>query len=153
MQGPRAGDGSAADMKLSSKTDYALKTMLDLAMHGNERVVRVGDIAQRQSIPIKFLEQILLVLKAGGLVASRRGARGGYVLAKKSSAIAIGDIVRLTENSFAFSHPTKSPYDPFGEVWEDIGNYADKKLADTKLQDICARVLELRQGKPLEYTI
>ena len=140
-------------MKLSSKTEYALKTMLDLAMHGNEGVVRVAEIAQRQSIPIKFLEQILLVLKAGDLVISRRGARGGYVLAKKPSAITIGDIVRLTENSFAFLQRTKSPHDPFGEIWEDIGIYASRKLACTTLQDVCARALELRLGRSLEYTI
>ena len=127
--------------------------MLDLAMHSNEGVSRVADIAQRQSIPIKFLEQILLVLKAGDLVSSRRGARGGYVLAKKPTAITISDIVRLTENSFAFSQRTNSPYDPFDEIWEDIGNYASKKLATTTLQDMCARVLELRLGKSLEYTI
>ena len=122
-------------------------------MHSHEGVSRVADIAQRQSIPIKFLEQILLVLKAGDLVSSRRGARGGYVLAKEPGAITISDIVRLTENSFAFSPRANSSYDPFGEIWEDIGNYASKKLATTTLQDICARVLELRLGKSVEYTI
>ncbi len=140
-------------MKPSSKTEYALKTMLDLALHRNEGVVRVADIAQRQSIPIKFLEQILLVLKAGELVSSRRGARGGYVLAKDPAVIQIGDIVRLTEHSFAVSHRTHNPADPFGEIWEDIGNYARKKLATTTLQDICTRAIKLRLGRSLEYSI
>ncbi len=127
--------------------------MLDLALHANEGVLRVADIARRQAIPIKFLEQILLVLKAGDLVASRRGARGGYVLAKKPSAITMGDIVRLTETSFAFSNRTIGPQDPFGEIWVDIGNYARKKLAATTLQEMCVRALELRLGKSVEYTI
>ncbi len=140
-------------MKPSSKTEYALKTMLDLALHRNEGVLRVADIAQRQSIPIKFLEQILLVLKAGELVASRRGARGGYLLAKDPSLITIGDIVRLTEHSFTVSHRTRNPTDPFGEIWEDIGNYARKQLATTTLQDMHARALKLRQARSLEYTI
>lgn len=126
---------------------------MDLALHRNEGVSRVADIAQRQHIPAKFLEQILLNLKAGGLVTSRRGARGGYILAREPSAITVGDIVRLTENSFASATQTKGRQDPLGEIWEDIGNYARKKLAAITLQDICTRFLELRQGKASEYTI
>lgn len=140
-------------MKPSSKTEYALRTMLDLALHRNETVSRVADIAQRQRIPSKFLAQILLGLKAGGLVTSRRGARGGYVLAKDPSSITVGDIVRLTENSFVSANGGKEQPDLLGEIWDDIGNYARRKLDEVTLQDVCIRFLEARQGKTAEYTI
>lgn len=140
-------------MKPSSKTEYALKTMLDLTLHRKDGVSCVADIAQRQHIPAKFLEQILLGLKAGGLVTSLRGARGGYILAKEPSAISIGDIVRLTENSFGSTRETKGRMDPLGEIWEDIGNYAITKLATITLQDTCTKMLELRQNNTPEYEI
>ena len=140
-------------MKPSSRTEYALRAMLDLALHRNEAVSNVADIAQRQHIPAKFLEHILLGMKAGGLVTSRRGARGGYVLAREPSAITVGDIVRLSGNSFSSATQTKGLQDPLGDIWEDIGDYARKKLATITLQDVCTRFMELRQGKASEYAI
>jgi Rrf2 family protein len=140
-------------MKPSSKTEYALRTMLDLALHRKNGVSSVADIAQRQHIPAKFLEQILLGLKAGGLVTSRRGARGGYILAKEPSSISIGDIVRLTENSLASTRQKSGQEDPLAEVWEDIGNYAINKLATVTLEDMRTKVLEIRKNSTLEYEI
>jgi Rrf2 family protein len=84
-------------MKITYKGDYALKTILDLALHYGNGPVTIHDMAQRADIPIKFLEQILLDLKRAGFVQSRRGKVGGYVLAKESSGIRLGDVIRFID--------------------------------------------------------
>lgn len=84
-------------MRITYKGDYALKTILDLALHYGNGVVTIHDLAKRLDIPIKFLEQILLDLKRGGFVESRRGKIGGYLLAKAPSDIKLGDVVRFID--------------------------------------------------------
>ncbi len=84
-------------MKLTFKGDYAVKTILDLSLHYGNRPATIPDLAKRSDIPIKFLEQILLDLKRGGFVESRRGKIGGYLLAKHPSKITVGDVVRFVE--------------------------------------------------------
>lgn len=84
-------------MKISYKLDYALKTILNLAIHYKQDLVTIQDLSQRLDIPKKFLEQILLELKKGGFVDSKRGNIGGYFLAKKPETIKIGDIVRYID--------------------------------------------------------
>jgi Rrf2 family protein len=84
-------------MKISYKCDYALKAVLDLATHFNKKLVTAGDLAERIDAPIKFLEQILLELKKGGYVQSRRGNVGGYILSRSPQQITVGDIIRLIE--------------------------------------------------------
>ena len=84
-------------MHLTYKGDYALKTILDLAIHYGNSPVTGHELAKRTDIPIKFLEQILLDLKKGGFVESRRGKVGGYLLAKDPSSIKLGDVVRFID--------------------------------------------------------
>jgi Rrf2 family protein len=84
-------------MKITYRGDYALKTILDLAMHYGNGPVTIHDMAHRADIPIKFLEQILLDLKRAGFVKSRRGKIGGYILAKHPSAIKVGDVIRFID--------------------------------------------------------
>ncbi len=84
-------------MKLTFKGDYAVKAILNLSVHYGNSPVTIPDLAKRSDIPIKFLEQILLNLKRGGFVESRRGKVGGYLLAKHPSKITVGDVVRFIE--------------------------------------------------------
>jgi Rrf2 family protein len=84
-------------MKITYKGDYALKAMLDLALHYNNGLVTIPVLAVRADIPIKFLEQVLLDLKRGGFVESRRGKIGGYLLAKAPSQIKIGEVIRFID--------------------------------------------------------
>ncbi|MCX5703251.1 MAG: Rrf2 family transcriptional regulator [Candidatus Omnitrophica bacterium] len=84
-------------MRITYKGDYALKTILDLSLHYGSPPVTIHDLAKRADIPLKFLEQILLDLKRGGFVESRRGAAGGYLLAKKPSQIKVGDVIRFID--------------------------------------------------------
>jgi Rrf2 family protein len=84
-------------MKITFKGDYALKTVLDLALNHDAGLVTIVDISKRLDIPKKFLEQILLDLKKGGFVNSRRGKEGGYYLSKKPSEISVGDVIRFID--------------------------------------------------------
>lgn len=84
-------------MKITYKGDYALKAILDLALNYDSGVVTIHDISKRADIPLKFLEQVLLDLKRGGFVESRRGKVGGYLLAKPPSQIKLGDVVRFID--------------------------------------------------------
>lgn len=84
-------------MTLSQKCQYAVRSMLELARLYDQGPVRIGIIAERQAIPQRFLENILNELKSTGLVESRRGARGGYLLTKKPEEITVGDIIRLVD--------------------------------------------------------
>ena len=87
-------------MRVSAKADYALRASLELAAAGDAHV-KAEALARAQSIPLRFLEQILLDLKHAGLVASRRGAEGGYWLAKSPADISLADVIRAVEGPLA----------------------------------------------------
>ncbi len=87
-------------MRLSAKADYALRASLELAT-GGEGHVKAETLARAQGIPLRFLEQILLDLKHAGLVASPRGAEGGYWLAKPPGEISLADVIRAVEGPLA----------------------------------------------------
>lgn len=88
-------------MKISTKGRYAVRVMLDLALHNTGECIKVKDIAGRQGISEKYLEQIIAVLNKAGYVNSVRGAQGGYRLAKAPEEYTVGMILRLTEGSMA----------------------------------------------------
>ena len=88
-------------MKISTKGRYALRTMLDLATQDKGRLVPLKDVAYRQNITIKYLEQVMNLLSKAGYVRSVRGAGGGYRLAKDPSEYTVGDILRVAEGSLA----------------------------------------------------
>ena len=85
-------------MNLSTKCEYAILAVLDLAVTASAQPVRIADIAGRQHIPQKFLEGILSELKRSGVLESRRGAEGGYLLGKPAEMITIGEVVRAIES-------------------------------------------------------
>ncbi|SCP95328.1 RrF2 family transcriptional regulator [Anaerobium acetethylicum] len=88
-------------MKISTKGRYALRLMLDLAINDIGEKIRIKDIAKRQEISEKYLEQIISILHKAGYVKSLRGPQGGYSLAKKPEEYTVGMILRLTEGSLA----------------------------------------------------
>lgn len=87
--------------KISTKGRYALRLMLDLALHDNGEFIPLKAVAKRQLISDKYLEQIITQLSRAGYVTSARGAQGGYKLAKSTSEYTVGDILRTTEGSLA----------------------------------------------------
>jgi len=89
-------------MKLSKRGEYGLRAMIDLAAwNSGSEVVQIKEIAEREHIPPKFLEQILLALKNAGLLQSKMGVGGGYYLAKPSDQITLGHIVRVLDGPLA----------------------------------------------------
>lgn len=88
-------------MKISTKGRYALRLMMDLALHAQEEPVRIKEIGKRQEISVKYLEQIVSVLQKAGYVKSIRGPHGGYFLAKPSKEYTVGMILRLTEGDLS----------------------------------------------------
>jgi Rrf2 family protein len=88
-------------MKLSKKSEYGLRAMLDLAAHADEGAVRLKDLADRNNIPIKFLEQIFLTLRNAGVIRSQVGARGGYMLSRPAEEITLGEVIRTLDGTIA----------------------------------------------------
>ena len=88
-------------MRISTRGEYGVRAMLDLALHGRKEPVPLGVIAARQDISESYLEQLISVLRRAGLVVSFRGAQGGYQLAKSAKEITIGEIIRALEGPIA----------------------------------------------------
>lgn len=88
-------------MRVSAKADYALRAAVELATHEGERPVKGELIAESQDIPLRFLENILGELRIAGVLDSRRGAEGGYLLARPAAEISLGDVIRAVDGPLA----------------------------------------------------
>lgn len=88
-------------MKISTKGRYALSVMIDLALHDDGNFISLKDIAKRQGLSIKYLEQIVALLNKAGYLQTARGNNGGYKLTKKTNEYKVGDILRATEGDLA----------------------------------------------------
>lgn len=134
-------------MITSVKGDYALQAILDLAMYHRGVPVKIADIARRQKIPQKFLELILAGLKQGGFVESRRGAEGGYLLARPPEAITVGEVVRYMEGAKDAKRDGKQKTDsPFAEMWRRVDEVISSVIDQTNFAEL-ARQWRERQGK------
>src|SRR5918994_5895438 len=108
-------------MNISVKGEYALHAVFDLALQKPGEPVKIADIARRQEIPQKFLELILAGLKQGGFVESRRGAEGGYLLARSANSITVGEVIRFMEGSKAAKNGSgQRAQGPFTELWASV---------------------------------
>ncbi len=121
-------------MKITYKGDYALKALLDLALHYDQGVSTINDVAKRIDAPVKFLEQVLLDLKKGGFVESKRGNVGGYQLSKDPSAITIGQVVRYIDG----------PIEPIACVEKGYSNCSD--LRKCVFKNIWLKVSQATSG-------
>jgi Rrf2 family protein len=90
-------------VKLSNKGRYGVRAVFDIAFHNDGRPTQIKDIAAREAIPARFLEQIFQDLKRAGLVGAKRGPRGGYHLARPAREIRLGDVVRALEGPIAIA--------------------------------------------------
>jgi len=85
-------------MQLTTRSRYGLRMLLDIALHGGDGPVRIQDIAKRRNISVKYLEQLIRALKKAGFIHSKRGPKGGHVLAVPADQIRVGDVVRALES-------------------------------------------------------
>jgi len=135
-----------ASVKVSTRGDYASRALLSLALHTEETgPTSVRDIAERTGLPQPYLEQILLALKGAGLVRSKRGVGGGYVLARHPKEIALSEILSAVDGPIVvgdFAEPhTDGACDHEGQcvllaVWADVGEHMRQLLAGTTLDDL-----------------
>ncbi len=135
-------------MKVSTRGDYASRALLSLALHGEvEGPTSVRDIAERTGLPQPYLEQILLALKGAGLVRSKRGVGGGYVLARPPSEIRLSEIISAVDGPIVagdFGEPHQDgACDHEGQcvllaVWATVGEHMRQFLAAITLADIAA---------------
>ena len=136
-------------MKVSTRGDYASRALLSMALHGElNQPTSVRDIAERTGLPQPYLEQILLALKGAGLVRSKRGVGGGYVLARAPHDITICQIVSAVEGPIVagdFGEPHQNgACDHEGQcvllaVWAEVGEHMRKHLESFTLADMVVR--------------
>lgn len=131
-------------MKISTKGRYALRIMIDLAMNAGENPVRVKDIASRQNISEKYLEQIISMFNKAGYVKSIRGAQGGYLLTKEPGEYTAGMILRLAEGSIApvscvdvdAESCEKKGACVSAMLWQKMNDAVNEVVDNTTLQDL-----------------
>lgn len=131
-------------MKISTKGRYAMRMMLDLAEHQNDGFVALKDIAERQNISKKYLEQIVPILNKADVLRTTRGFQGGYRLAKSPDSYTVGEILRLTEGSLApvacLEHDPIECSRSVGcatlPVWQGLYRVINEYLDGITLQDI-----------------
>lgn len=137
-------------MKISTKGRYALRMMLDLAAHQGDGYVALKDIAQRQEISKKYLEQIVPMLGKSDILRTTRGYQGGYRLARRPEDYTARDILRLTEGSLApvacldceVNTCPRSANCPTLPLWQGLDRVIEDYLAGVTLQDLIDRQRE-----------
>lgn len=135
-------------MKVTYKGDYALKAVLDLALHYEKELVTSHDLAKRIDAPIKFLEQVLLELRKGGIVVSRRGNIGGYFLAKSPSQITVGDVIRLIDGPIEPISCARDGYSKcadinkcvFRNIWQRVSQATSDIIDHVTFEDLVSQV-------------
>jgi Rrf2 family transcriptional regulator, cysteine metabolism repressor len=124
-------------MNISVKGEYALHAVFDLSSQPPGQPVRIADIAKRQKIPQKFLELILASLKQGGFVESRRGAEGGYLLARTADAIKVGEVLHFIEGTRDEKSRVRRPADsPFSDMWQRVNQAVSEIVDETSFADL-----------------
>jgi len=124
-------------MNISVKGEYALQAIFDLASQPQGEPVKIADIARRQRIPQKFLELILASLKQGGFVESRRGADGGYLLARPAEQLMVGEVVRFVEGpQQARLRPRRREESPFSAMWRQVDQAVSSVIDKTSFAEL-----------------
>jgi len=147
-------------MRLSTRSRYGVRAMVDLALYYGQGNVLLKDIAKRQEISDKYLEHLLTSLKVAGLVKSIRGAHGGYLLAKPPAQIRLSQVIKVLEGSIA---PVECVDDPktcprtelcvTRDVWREIKKAMDEILESISLKDLVEREKKKEQSKNVIYNI
>jgi len=146
-------------MRVTYKGDYALKAILDLALHYDLELVTGHDMAKRIDAPVKFLEQVLLDLKKGGFVESRRGNIGGYLLSRPPAKITIGEVLRFIDGPTEPISCVKEGYSNcvdirkcvFKKIWKKVSDATSGIIDNVNFQELVSQV---NSGKKvLTYSI
>lgn len=132
-------------MRLSSKGRYGVRALFDIAFHNNGKPTQIKEIAERERIPARFLEQIFQDLKRAGLIGSKRGPRGGYHLARPAREISVGDVIRALEGTVAVIAPEQDTgSEPTGPdataaIFRDLAASIERCFDAISIADVCER--------------
>ncbi len=145
-------------MKISTKGRYALRLMMELAMGEKGRAISVKEISSRQSISVKYLEQIIATLAKAGYVRSARGPQGGYSLKRDPKEYTVGEILRLTEGSLApvscveedGDSCEREKYCATVELWRRVNQAVNEVVDNTTLADLVSIQKEKADGDALQ---
>jgi Rrf2 family transcriptional regulator, cysteine metabolism repressor len=133
-------------MNISVKGEYALQAIFDLATQNPGEPVKIAGIARRQKIPQKFLELILAGLKQGGFVESRRGAEGGYLLARAADSLTVGEVLRFVEGpQTSKGRPRRKAETPFSGMWQQVDRAVSGVIDKTSFADLAREWSERQQ--------
>ena len=142
-------------MKLSTRSRYGTRLMLDLAQHYREGPLQLGDIAKRQEVSVKYLEQIIIPLKKAHYIESVRGRKGGHILTKPPEEITVGEIVALLEDNSCLvacdrdgTVCERADICPTRLLWKEVHEAMFDRLEAVTLADLVKRAKDL-EGKKL----
>lgn len=146
-------------MKISTKGRYAVRVMLDLAVHNTGEYIKVKQIAERQEISEKYLEQIISVLNKAGFVKSTRGAQGGYRIAGNPENYTVGMVLRLTEGKLCPVSCLEDEVNQCGRcdtcetltVWKELHEAINKVVDGVTIADLANRQMERESA--MNYSI
>lgn len=145
-------------MRISSKGDYGLRALFDLAQRYGEGPVQSDDIATRQGIPVNYLNQLLITMRRAGLIESLRGPQGGHLLARRPDAITLLEVLNALEGPLLPADharddlmPTQpEDHDLVDELWGELREQIARVLAGVTLDDLCQRKRQ-RSGDVMYY--
>ncbi|MGB2864135.1 MAG: Rrf2 family transcriptional regulator [Sedimentisphaerales bacterium] len=144
-------------MKLSTRTRYAVRAIIELAQNDSNRPLQLKIIAQRQEISVKYLEQLMAVLRSAGFVRSIRGSKGGYVLAKAPNQIKLNEVMHRLEGTVATvecveneDYCSRSADCAARYLWMQVEQAIEKVMEAITLQDL---VDKANDEKKLDYQI
>jgi len=142
-------------MRLSAKAEYAITAVLDLTLNRGGELIPIQDIAARQGIPQRYLEQVLLALKRAGVLTSKRGSSGGYDLTRPPEDITVGAVLRAVEGEHAPFEALARPSDDrdLAELWTEIAEAVSRVIDGLTFAELAARVRERRSAVRSMYYI
>jgi Rrf2 family protein len=142
-------------MKITKKSEYALRALVEIGLHNGGRVIRAQDIAEKEKLSVKFLEQVLLPLKNRGILETRRGVAGGYLLNRPPEKITVAEVIRIVDGALApVGCVSETAYTPCGRnenlcalktVMAEVRKAIVEVLERTTLADMCQRARELQE--------
>lgn len=150
-------------MKLSNKGRYGVRALFDIAFHNGGRPTQIREIAEREAIPARFLEQIFQDLKKAGILGAKRGPRGGYHLARPADEIRLGDVFRALEGPIVVIQSEeggaggRGGVDATAAVFADLAGAIEKCFDSISIADVCERGASLgmrrKVREPSAYVI
>lgn len=146
-------------MRVSTKGDYGVKALIDLAMHVDEGPVQRADIARRQHIPESYLDHLLAQLRRDGFIRSTRGPGGGHQLTRPANEMCLLHVIESLEGSIAplaeleEGHAAEADACPQVWVWRDIYEYARQALGAVTIEDLAVREQDRLRAAVISYSI